>query len=353
MKQYIKLQMLFVPLILCGIFVVSHASFIERFAQWADEHKIMLPIDDDKAYMHMLTNWVANDKLIAETNAKNLSYTLGHNAFSHLNSAEFAALMRFDTNRNIIADVDVNIPNLRSSFVTAPVSIDWRTQNAVTPVKDQGQCGSCWSFSTTGALEGIYSILNGKLVSFSEQQLVDCDNFKNGGTSMGCNGGDMGTAMDWIGKNGGLCTEASYPYVSGTTKTAGTCTKTCSLVQGSKVVKHIGISPSSDSAMMNALAAQPVSVAIEADQASFQLYKSGVFTGACGTNLDHGVLLVGYGTIPSGGSDYYILKNSWSSSWGAGGYMYIGKGNDPATGAPYNGGKGQCGVLMQGVYPVL
>jgi C1A family cysteine protease len=104
--------------------------------------------------------------------------------------------------------------------------------------------------------------------------------------------------------------------------------------------------------MMTALAQQPVSVAIEADQSSFQLYKSGVFTGSCGTNLDHGVLLVGYGTM--NGLDYYIMKNSWgSSSWGDQGYMYMGKGNDPASGKPYNGGKGQCGVLMQGVYPVI
>lgn len=339
--------MYFVSLILCGILAMSHASFIERFAQWAEIHQIALPEDDDHKYMHMLSNWVANDKLIYETNAKNLSYTLGHNAYSHLNSAEFAELMRFEMNKNIIGDMEYNIPNLRFSYVSAPASIDWRTQNAVTPVKDQGQCGSCWSFSTTGALEGIYSILNGKLVSFSEQQLVDCDNLKNGGTSLGCNGGDMGTAMDWIGKNGGLCTESAYPYVSGTTKTAGSCMKTCSLVQGSKIAKHIGVTANSDTAMMSALAAQPVSVAIEADQASFQLYKSGIFTGACGTNLDHGVLLVGYN------ADSYILKNSWSSTWGDGGYMYIGKGNDPATGKPYNGGKGQCGVLMQGVYPVL
>jgi C1A family cysteine protease len=191
----------------------------------------------------------------------------------------------------------------------------------------------------------------GKLVSFSEQNLVDCDLIGSGGTSLGCNGGDMGSAMDWINKNGGLCTEADYPYVSGTTKQAGTCKKTCSKVSGSSIVKHVAVAANSDNAMMTVIASQPVSVAIEADQASFQLYKSGVFTGSCGTNLDHGVLLVGYGSMSGG--DYYILKNSWAASWGDQGYMYIGRGNDPATGKPYNGGKGQCGVLMQGVYPVL
>ena len=129
----------------------------------------------------------------------------------------------------------------------------------------------------------------------------------------------MGSAMDWIGKNNGLCTEQAYPYFSGTTKTNGACQKSCSVVPGSDVSKTVSVGANSDSAMMTALAQQPVSVAIEADQSSFQLYKSGVFSGSCGTNLDHGVLLVGYGTMTGG--DYYILKNSWSNTWGDQGYM--------------------------------
>lgn len=344
-------------IILAAFSVATNASVLLRFGDWAAEHRITLPIDDDHAYMHMLENWVANDKLISQTNAMNLSYTLGHNAFSAMNVREFAEYVRLNpvvfSDYNVDIDIDfesISTSNLRG--VSYPSSIDWRTQNAVTPVKDQGQCGSCWSFSTTGALEGIYSIMNGgKLVSFSEQNLVDCDLIGSGGTSLGCNGGDMGSAMDWINKNGGLCTEAAYPYVSGTTKQAGACQKTCSKVAGSQVLKHVAVAANSDSAMMTVLSQQPVSIAIEADQASFQLYKSGVFTGSCGTKLDHGVLLVGYGTMS--GTDYYILKNSWASSWGSSGYMYIGRGNDPATGKPYNGGAGQCGLLMQGVYPVL
>lgn len=346
-------------LIIAALSSAADASVLQRFSDWAAEHKITLPMNDDYTYMHMLENWVANDKLIFQTNAMNLSYTLGHNAYSAMSLCEFAEYMRLNpvVFSNIDTEVDADVAtysistsNLRG--VSYPSSIDWRTQNAVTPVKDQGQCGSCWSFSTTGALEGIYSIMNGgNLVSFSEQNLVDCDLIGSGGTSLGCNGGDMGSAMDWITKNGGLCTESAYPYVSGTTKQAGTCQKTCSKVSGSKVSKHVAVAANSDSAMMTVLSQQPVSIAIEADQAAFQLYKSGVFTGSCGTKLDHGVLLVGYGTMS--GTDYYILKNSWASSWGSNGYMYIGRGNDPATGKPYNGGAGQCGLLMQGVYPVL
>ena len=328
------------------------ATLMDRFYNWAETHKIAVP-EGEHEFLHLLTNWKNNDRIIDETNVKNLTYTLGHNAFSGMSSEEFAEHMHFGLNRELIAGSASS--SLRGGFdsaVSVPASVDWRTEGAVTPVKNQQQCGSCWSFSTTGALEGIYAIKRGNLVSFSEQQLVDCDYIRAGGTSLGCNGGDMESAMEWIGKNNGLCTEQAYPYVSGTTKTNGPCQKTCSIVSGSDISTTVSVSANSDNAMMTALAQQPVSVAIEADQSSFQLYKSGVFTGSCGTNLDHGVLLVGYGTM--NGLDYYIMKNSWgSSSWGDQGYMYMGKGNDPASGKPYNGGKGQCGVLMQGVYPVL
>ena len=331
----------------------ANASVLDRFRQWSVDHKIELPSSDDGKFMHMLANWRSNDHLIADTNAKNLSYTLGHNQFSALNREEFRSLMNFENNAALF-DTDADNTNfLRGPAfdLQVPTSVDWRTKGAVTSVKDQGSCGSCWSFSTTGALEGAYAIKNSKLVSFSEQQLVDCDYIRVGGTSLGCNGGDMSSAMDWIGKNNGLCTESAYPYVSGTTQTNGACQKSCSIVSGSDVSKPVAVAANSDSAMMTAIAQQPVSIAIEADEASFQLYKSGVFTGSCGTNLDHGVLLVGYGSSSNG--DYYILKNSWSTSWADGGYMYIGRGNNPATGKPYNGNKGQCGLLMQGVYPVL
>jgi len=325
------------------------ATVIDKFYQWAETHKIALP-EGDHELLHILENWKNNDRIIADTNSKNLSYTLGHNAFSGMSSDEFADHMHFGLNREILETSGLRGFSETLVETSAETSVDWRTKNAVTPVKNQKQCGSCWSFSTTGALEGIYAIKRGTLVSYSEQQLVDCDYIRAGGTSLGCNGGDMKSAMEWIGKNNGLCTESAYPYVSGDTKTNGPCQKSCSIVSGSDISTTVSVSANSDSAMMTALSQQPVSIAIEADQSSFQLYKSGVFTGACGTNLDHGVLLVGYGTM--NGLDYYILKNSWDVTWGSQGYMYIARGVD-ASGKPYNGGKGQCGLLMQGVYPVL
>lgn len=333
------------------------SSVIERFRNWVDTHSIVAR--DDHHLAHMFENWLSNDKFIEFTNSRNLTYTLGHNAFSGMNSEEFSELMGFKANAELLAKGDGflrgSVPSVQQSDVmdlsALPTSVDWRTKGAVTGVKDQGQCGSCWSFSTTGALEGIYAISKGNLVSYSEQQLVDCDNGLT--KNHACNGGLMNSAFSWISTNGGLCTEQDYPYVSGTTKTAGTCQKSCKLVSGSKISKYTDITPNSDTAMMTALAQQPVSVAIEADQQIFMLYKSGVFTNSgCGTNLDHGVLLVGYGS--QSGQDYYILKNSWGTGWGTqGGYILLGKGNDPATGKPYNNGAGQCGVLGMASYPSL
>lgn len=184
------------------------------------------------------------------------------------------------------------------NLTSIPTSIDWTTKGAVTPVKDQGQCGSCWSFSATGALEGAYEIKYNKLVSFSEQNLVSCDNRSDGGKDKGCSGGLMDNAFTWVTKNAGICTEAAYPYTSGTTKTDGTCDQSkCTKDANVAPKSHTDVTKNSDSAMMSALAQQPVSIAIEADQKAFQLYKSGVFTEACGTKLDHGVLAVGYGTL--------------------------------------------------------
>lgn len=368
-------------------FVISteHPSY-PRFSHWLQQFEIRVETEGHLA--HLFRNWVQNDKYIEETNFQNLTYTLGHNQFSGMDEYEFAEflhkgglltssssslpeqgkrqaeaeLRRFLRGSDLVngADegdlvdivLDLDQDEMWQSSTTLPLAIDWRALGAVTPVKDQGQCGSCWSFSTTGSLEGAYFVSTGVLQSFSEQELVSCDNFKNGGTNLGCNGGNVEPTLTWVGKQGGICREEDYPYVSGTGKVPD-CSRSCSPVSGTTVKKVIEVTANSDTAMMTALVQQPVSVAIEADQSAFQLYKSGVFTGACGANLDHAVLLVGYGTDDSinGGTDYYIMKNSWSASWGEQGYMRMGRGVDPVSKKPYNGGKGQCGVLMSGVYP--
>ena len=346
----------------------------DKYDSWINKYNIR--IENDDHYNSMFSTWVKNDKYIDEVNAKNLTYSLGHNEYSGMNIEEFREHFSIGSHKKIL---DINVKKIKKDvdevkcilgcvhdkeqnkkiekircvsscindeeLTAVSSSVDWVSKGAVTPVKNQGQCGSCWSFSTTGALEGAYFIKTGKLDSFSEQQLVDCDNLKNGGKDHGCNGGLMDNAFNWIKSNDGLCSEKDYPYVSGTTKKAGSCDSTCSTVSDSDVTSYIDVSPNSDSNMMSALEKQPISVAIQADQKDFQLYKSGVFTGDCGTKLDHGVLLVGYGSEEDG--DYYLIKNSWGTTWGSDGYIKIGRGEN------FNGGKGQCGVLMQGSYPLL
>lgn len=356
MSKFLKFLGLFVSLATFANSQIFHpdSSVIERFRNWVDTHRIQA--NDDHHLAHMFENWLDNDKFIELTNAKNLTYTVGHNAFSGMNSEEFAEFMGFRANQELLAKesgfLRGSVPTVQQEGImdleSLPTSVDWRTKGVVTSVKDQGSCGSCWSFSTTGALEGIYAISNGNLVSFSEQQLVDCDYGLR--KNHGCNGGLMDDAFSFISSNGGLCSEESYPYVSGTTKKEGTCQTSCKLVSGSKISKYTDVTANSDNAMMTALAQQPVAVAIDATT-DFQLYKSGVFTAKCGTDLNHGVLLVGYSS--QNGLDYYILKNSWSSDWGMEGYLLLGKGNDPATGKPYNNGAGQCGVLGMASYPSL
>lgn len=316
---------------------------IDKFNLWLDQYKF--DITNQTIYNKIFSNWIENDLFINNINSYNLSYKLAHNYFSGYSFSEFREIMNFDNNKKIYKP-NYNINSV--SNIMVPESIDWRTKNVVNQIKDQGQCGSCWTFSTIQALESASAIKYGILNILSEQELVDCDNLKHGGKDNGCNGGLMDNAFTWISKNNGICSELDYPYVSGITKTANKCNNSgCSNVKNTDIIDFVDIEINSDIAMMTALAIGPVAVAIEADQKSFQFYSSGIFTAACGTKLDHGVGLVGYT------NDYWILRNSWGTSWGSNGYMLLGKGINPDTGNSYNNGQGQCGVLLQGSYPIL
>lgn len=316
--------------------IQSETPFLDRFENWVAKFRIQF--QTKQTLYDTLRKWMTNDEYIERINQANKPYRLAHNQFSGMDEFDF---IQYVKNVELMYHSEPTI-SYELNKTALPPAVDWRN-NAVTPVKDQGQCGSCWSFSTTGALEGIYAIHTGKLLSFSEQQLVDCDNFKYGGKDHGCNGGLMDNAFSWIQKNGGLCTEEAYPYISQTGETES-CKTTCDLVPNSHIQSWVDVEPT-DQALMSAIAHQPVSIAIEADQRDFQLYESGVFTGKCGTTLDHGVLVVGYGT--ENNNDFYLVKNSWGTTWGDEGYIKLGRGSQ------YNDGQGQCGILLEASYPNL
>jgi len=207
-------------------------------------------------------------------------------------------------------------------------SWDWRSKGAVNGVKNQGQCGSCWAFSAVGALEGAGFIKGGRLSSFSEQNLVDCDH-----TSHGCQGGFMDGAFTYA-ETHPLMYEHDYAY----TAKNGNCQYDKSKGHGTCSGYH-DVTRNSASALRSAIEKSPVSIAIEADKRVFQLYKSGILSGsACGTNLDHGVIAVGFGA--EGGVNFAIVRNSWGASWGDAGYVKIATDNDT------------CGILRQPSYPM-
>lgn len=261
------------------------------------------------------------------------NFTMGVNQFTDLTPEEFKSQYV----GGLKAEVgSYGCKSFSSGASGAPSSIDWRTKGAVTTVKDQGQCGSCWTFSATGAIEGAWAISKAQLINLSEQELVDCaTGFSYG--SHGCSGGQMEGAFKFVIENG-QCSLSSYLY----TAKDGTCQK-CS------AVAHISycsdVKPNDQISLKAAVAQQPVAIAIEADTRYFQSYSSGILTStSCGTNLDHGVLIVGYGT--ENGIDYWNVKNSWGTSWGDNGYVKIARSsstNDP----------GICGVAMDPSFPTV
>jgi cathepsin L len=321
---------LFVALLgvaVCSAHLFSESEYQFLFSKWIAQHNKKY---NHENFFYRYTVFKRNMDHIVSHNKKGHSYTLGMNAFGDMTPEEFESTMK---GYNRISRGVLRAANTeRLPARKAAASIDWVAKGAVTPVKNQQQCGSCWAFSATGSLEGAHFIKTGSLVSFSEQQLVDCSQAEG---NQGCNGGLMDQAFQFVIDNKGLCTEESYPY----TAQDGTCQTTCKKVEFISSFKDVPTM--NEGALMTAVNMRPVSIAIEADQQVFQFYSGGVLDDpSCGTQLDHGVLVVGYGTDSDSGADYWKVKNSWGAQWGESGYIRMVRN------------KNQCGLATEPSYPI-
>ena len=305
---------------------IQNPSVKDIFDKWSNLHGKNYASSEENTYRMrvFLRNWLEVNRV----NDLNLGYTLGLNEFSDMTPEEFQAKHLGYAPSSTPRDVEILTPALTQS-----ASVDWRTKGIVNPVKNQGQCGSCWAFSAVAAIEGAMAQSTGSLQNFSEQQLVDCSKLYG---NHGCNGGLMDNAFKYV-MSKGLTTSDNYPYKA--------VDQVCNTQAVSKKVAHLSsfkdVTANNSAALKAAATLKVVSVAIQAN--AIMQYTGGVFNNkACGTSLNHGVSVVGYGTDASAG-DFWIVRNSWGATWGEQGYIRM----------AIVDGQGMCGINMDPSYPVV
>ncbi|PAN49045.1 hypothetical protein GQ55_9G434800 [Panicum hallii var. hallii] len=306
-----------------------------RFLRWLAEYNRSYTTAEERQRRFQV--YRRNIEHIEATNrAGNLTYTLGENQFADLTEQEFLDLYTMkgmptgsaDAGREQAANVSF------SAVVDGPTSVDWRAQGAVTPIKNQGpSCSSCWAFVTAATIESITKIRTGKLVSLSEQELIDCDPYDGG-----CNLGYFVNGYRWVIENGGLTTDGSYPYQA----RRYACNRNKAAQHAAQISDYVKV-PAGEGQLQQAVAKQPVAAAIEMG-GSLQFYKGGVFSGQCGTRMNHAITVVGYGADANTGLKYWLVKNSWGQSWGERGYLRMRRDFTHS---------GLCGIALDLAYPVV
>jgi len=324
-------------LLVVGVALVSgftEDEYRTKFSEWMAEHG---KIYTSEEFSHRFNIFSRNMDYVEEWNSQGSSTVLGLNKMADLSNSEYRNIY-LGTRINRAAELEKAKHNPFISIPETPLAdiVDWRTKGVLTPIKDQGQCGSCWSFSTTGSTEAAHYLATGKLVSLSEQNLMDCS-YTHG--NLACEGGLMTSAFDYIIKNKGIDTEESYPY---TAQTHLTCHYSVAQI-GATISSYKVVAAGSESALQAAVSVTPVSIAIDASHNSFQLYKSGTYyePSCSASNLDHGVLVVGYGSSNTT-DDYWIVKNSWGTSWGLTGYIQMARNRN-----------NNCGIATEASYPII
>jgi len=319
--------------LICLASAFTELEYQDAFNKWLGKHGKAYA---DEEFQNRYAIFKNNMDYVRDWNAQNSQTVLGLTVFADLTNEEYRSTYlgtTFDgTARLAAAKAAKSVRGPPVPPINA--TVNWVEKGAVTPIKNQGQCGSCWSFSTTGSVEGVHFLSTGNLVSLSEQNLMDCSSSYG---NQGCNGGLMDNAFQYIITNNGIDTESSYPY---TAKDSKKCEYKAAN-SAATISNYTDVNSGDETALAAAAKLQPISVAIDASQNSFQLYESGVYyEAACSsTELDHGVLVVGYGT--DGGNDFWMVKNSWGTDWGIQGYIEMSRNKD-----------NNCGIATMASFPI-